>query len=220
MSEKYPKSLLPYNATDQERALEETSAQRLTVVKIPLRTLWDPKTCPEDLLPWLAWALSVDRWDQNWSAAEKRAIIEASMFIHQHKGTVAAIRRVIKPFGYTINITEWWQKAPKDKAKPHTFQIDLGIQQVGISNVIHTEIERLVEDAKPLRSHIEFSLHGETSGRIYLGAAIYSGEIITVYPYQAVKIEVAGLTYLGAALHLIDTVTVQPKSVNQRTGIG
>ncbi len=27
---------------------------------------WHPQTCPEALLPWLAWSLSVDEWDESW----------------------------------------------------------------------------------------------------------------------------------------------------------
>jgi len=44
-------SLLPPNATDTERAIEATT-ERTTDLPVPLRTLWNPDTCPADLLPW------------------------------------------------------------------------------------------------------------------------------------------------------------------------
>ena len=53
------RDLLPANATPLERALAETTA-RLSDVAVPIRDLWSPENCPTELLPWLAWALSVD----------------------------------------------------------------------------------------------------------------------------------------------------------------
>ncbi len=61
---------------------------------IPLRTLYNPDTCPVHLLPHLAWAWSVDRWDPEWPESVKRAAIKASFYIHKHKGTIGALRRV------------------------------------------------------------------------------------------------------------------------------
>ena len=52
-------SLLPHNASPQERAIEAATA-RLADVPVPLRDLWNPETCPAELLPWLAWAFGVD----------------------------------------------------------------------------------------------------------------------------------------------------------------
>ena len=45
--------------------------------------------------PWLAWALSVDTWDSNWSTEVKRAFIAESLAVHRQKCTLAAIRRVL-----------------------------------------------------------------------------------------------------------------------------
>ena len=105
-------SLLPGNACDLERQAAQALAQ-IQRVPIPLRQLWNPDTCPTPLLPYLAWSLSVDRWDGNWSDATKRAAIRASFFIHSRKGTIGALRRVVEPLGYLIEIIEWWQTAPE-----------------------------------------------------------------------------------------------------------
>ncbi|WP_232695865.1 phage tail protein I [Yersinia kristensenii] len=79
------------------------AAAEITRVPVPLRTLWDPWQCPVTLLPYLAWALSVDRWDFNWSEATKRHVIASSFFIHQHKGTISALRRAVdKPVTATL----------------------------------------------------------------------------------------------------------------------
>ncbi|SDD76307.1 phage tail protein, P2 protein I family [Pseudomonas guariconensis] len=86
--------LLPINSTALERALDGTSAEDL---KPALRTLYNPDTCPPHLLYQLAWAWSVDRWDDSWSEAVKRSVIRAAFSVHAHKGTVGALRRVVDP---------------------------------------------------------------------------------------------------------------------------
>ena len=57
--------LLPGNASELERLAAEALAQ-IERVPVPIRDLWNPDTCPVALLPYLAWAFSVDRWSQAW----------------------------------------------------------------------------------------------------------------------------------------------------------
>ena len=52
-------SILPPNVTRAERALEGATA-RLDDVPVPIRSMWNPATCPAFLLPWIAWGLSID----------------------------------------------------------------------------------------------------------------------------------------------------------------
>jgi len=92
-------NLLPPNATPQERAMELSTA-RLAELPVPLRDTWRPDACPPALLPWLAWALSVDEWDALWSEDQQRHSIRHSVHIHRHKGTVGSIRRVLAAAGY------------------------------------------------------------------------------------------------------------------------
>ncbi len=92
-------TLLPPNATDLERALEQVTA-RVGATPVPISALWDADECPAHLLPWLAWAFSVDEWDPGWSEATKRASIRDAAKIQRHKGTVWAIKRVLANAGY------------------------------------------------------------------------------------------------------------------------
>ncbi len=91
--------LLPVGSSPLEVAAAKACAE-ITRVPVPLRTLWNPATCPVNLLPYLAWALSVDRWDERWSETTKRSVITASFYVHKHKGTISALRRVVEPLGY------------------------------------------------------------------------------------------------------------------------
>lgn len=100
--------LLPVGSSPLEVAAARACAD-IENTPVPLRHLWNADTCPANLLPWLAWAFSVDRWDENWPEATKRDVIRNAWFIHAHKGTIGAVRRVVEPLGYLINVTEWWQ---------------------------------------------------------------------------------------------------------------
>ncbi|WP_225063529.1 phage tail protein I, partial [Pseudomonas aeruginosa] len=104
-------SLLPRNATELERLAAEALAQ-IERVPIPLRQLWNPTTCPVALLPYLAWAFSVDRWDSTWPERVKRQVIRDAYLVHSHKGTLSALRRVVEPVGSLTDILEWWQQTP------------------------------------------------------------------------------------------------------------
>ncbi|HCI6872017.1 TPA: phage tail protein I, partial [Klebsiella variicola subsp. variicola] len=50
--------------------MEQRAAAACAVISdlnVPLRDLWDPWKCPVKFLPYLAWAFSVDRWEETWS---------------------------------------------------------------------------------------------------------------------------------------------------------
>lgn len=202
--------LLPPNATDLERAAAEALAE-IEQVPVPLRQLWNPDTCPARLLPYLAWAFSVDRWDAAWPDTTKRDVVRSAFYIHRHKGTISALRRVVEPLGYLLEVTEWWQTRPEGQRG--TFALRVGVLDQGISDAMYRELTRLVDDAKPLTRHIAgLDLLGETRGPLYVGATTQDGHATTVYPYIASQTENTGLAHVGAGLHVIDTTTVYPST--------
>ncbi|CAI1626083.1 MAG: phage tail protein I [Serratia liquefaciens] len=171
-------SLLPSGSTPLERRAAEACAG-ISDLNTPLRDLWNPDRCPVKFLPYLAWAFSVDRWDEKWTPAEKRKAVKDAFYIHRRKGTIAAIRRVIEAMGYSMSIAEWWQVAdPRG-----TFRLTIDVNDVGITEEIVRELERLIGDARPVSRHIaQLSISTRTTGDIYIAAAINDGNIITVYP--------------------------------------
>ncbi len=64
-----------------------------------LRGLADSNRCLPELLPWLAWARSVEGFDAASSEERQRALIRQSVDIHKRKGTVAAVRDVFRALG-------------------------------------------------------------------------------------------------------------------------
>lgn len=171
-------SMLPPSASTFIRNTERVT-ERINNIPIDLRTLWDPDTCPVELLPYLAWSLSVDRWDRDWPEQIKRQAIRDSWMIHRHKGTISALRRAVEPLGYIINITEWWET----NDPPGTFRLDIGVLDNGMGEALYFELERLIADAKPASRHlIGLNIIQDVAGYAYTGVALYDGDIITVYP--------------------------------------
>ncbi|HDT5144868.1 TPA: phage tail protein I [Klebsiella michiganensis] len=163
-------------------ALEYRAAEACATISglsVPLRDLWNPEKCPLSFLPYLAWAFSVDRWDDRWSESEKRKAVMDAFYVHQHKGTVAAVRRVAEGMGYGMTLSEWWEVA--DPAG--TFRLTVDVNDIGITETLLNELDRLISDAKPVSRHIsQFSLSTRTTGTAHIGSALISGDIVTVYP--------------------------------------
>lgn len=198
-------SLLSPSASDFMRHVA-SSTQLLSEIAVNLDTLWDAERCPAQLMPYLAWALSVDRWDKRWSEQTKRQVIKAAWLVHRQKGTIAALRRVVEPFGYLIRITEWWQTG----GAPGTFRLDIGVQEAGITPETYLELERLIADAKPVSRHLlGLAIHLDSLGALPVSAGQYSGDALTVYPYFPETITTTGADVRGVAVHLSDNVSVR-----------
>lgn len=199
-------SLLPLSSSQLERAIEAAMAEK---TEIPLRTLYNPDTCPAHLLPWLAWTWSVDRWDTRWTEAVKRSAIRSAFYVHAHKGTIGALRRVVEPLGYLIEVLEWWETKPE--GVPGTFALKVGVLDTGITEEAYLELERLIDDAKPVSRHMTgLAISLETQGAINIGVAVYEGDVIDVYPPVQRDIEVTGYISVAGREHSIDTLDVYP----------
>lgn len=173
-------SLLPPSSGNWLRHTEAGTA-RLSAITVALRTLWTPTDCPVDLLPYLAWALSVDRWDKNWPAERKIAAIQKSYWLHRRKGTRAAVRRVVEDMGFSATFAEWFEAGDA----PGTFRLEVDINEVGLTPKTLSELNRLIDDAKPVSRHIsQMNIASVTLGPVSVGASSGCGEIISVYPEE------------------------------------
>jgi phage tail P2-like protein len=199
-------TLLPPNANQLEQLAAQALA-RIERVPIPIRDLVNPDRCPVDLLPYLAWAFSVDRWDSSWSEAIKRQVIKTSYYVHSRKGTIGALRRVVEPLGYLIEVLEWWQTVPE--GVPGTFAIKIGVLDTGITEEMYQELTWLIDDARPLTRHLTgLAISLETQGQLNIAACLYEGDEIDVYPPVMRDIEVTGNFGVIGREHSIDTLDV------------
>ncbi|HBR4257125.1 TPA: phage tail protein I [Klebsiella pneumoniae] len=188
-------SLLPPSSTDWLRSAEAATA-RLSAITVALRTLWTPTACPVDLLPYLAWALSVDRWDKSWPADRKVAAIQLSYWLHRRKGTRAAVRRVIEDMGFSATFAEWFDVGDE----PGTFRLEVDVNEVGLTPKTLDELNRLIGDAKPVSRHLEQLVIATSShGHAWVGIVATEGDGVTVYPADYVPDE--SLYYDASAIY-------------------
>lgn len=198
-------SLLPPSSSDFMRRVAQT-AEVLSDLAVDLNTLWNADKCPLDLLPYLAWALSVDRWDKNWSEQTKRQVIKAAWMVHRQRGTIASIRRAIEPVGYLIRVTEWFQSG----GEPGTFKLEVGVNDQGITDEVYRDLEKLIDQVKPCSRHLtSLSINLDVSGEITAAASGYMGDEINIYPYIPDVISTSGSGVIGAGIHISgDDLTV------------
>ena len=91
-------SMLPDCSLIFERVLSETNATRLpTLAELAdlVRTLWTPWDCPVSELKLLAWAWSVDVFEEWWPEPRKRRTIAESQLYHRRKTTTAGVRMAL-----------------------------------------------------------------------------------------------------------------------------
>lgn len=163
--------LLPASSTVQERAIDLTTA-RIERVPVTIRDLWSADLCPNNLLPWLAWAVSVDVWDPTWSEYQKRQAIRDSVGLHRRKGTAGALRQSLAP--YDVQVIEWWQDSPK--GIPYTFSLIAG---PGLTSQDTALVLEICNRVKNVRSQFSFRQRND-GGTFAAAACCTSGGVIAV----------------------------------------
>ena len=157
-------TVLPPHSTDFERALEQASLWVVENSAIP--RIWDTQLCPEDLLPWLAWSLSVDHWNPEWGVDQKRDAVKRSIYIHRKKGTVGAVKSAVAGFGYASEIAEWFEYG----GETHTFKIKIeGDGTLDLNNDFITQFVAVIDAVKPARSHYDMNFRYTEIGTVYAG---------------------------------------------------
>jgi len=157
-----PASLLPKNATEQEKTMEMVASVRLEAIPVPLRDLFNPALIQADLLPWLAWALNTLEWRSDFTEQQQRDAIAISIDVHNELGTRASLRRGLDSIGLTnANIIELVPKFYDGSENydgnidhsngPYLFDIELTDQS---NNYSVSDIKRAIETFSNVRSHL------------------------------------------------------------------
>lgn len=169
-------TLLPPAVTRAERAIE--AALRSGIDLSAVGTLWDPATCPADVLPFLAWGLAISHWDATWTEAQKRAAVADALPFHFRKGTRAAVQQVLARFHPLLHVVEWWEDAP-DRA-PYTFEVRAPAE-IGADFLTAETADAIIRDvaaAKPLRAHFDFVQVLEAQALLYLSGGAVTGSFL------------------------------------------
>ena len=159
-------SLLPAgNSGPAELAIEQTSA-RIEAFPDRIRPLWNSETIPAGILPWLAWALSVDEWAALWTEEQKRDVVAASIDVHRRKGTVGSIRRALiaAGLGDAELIERFGRKfydgsIAHDGSSPHDEPDHWAEYRVVLMRPLSIaqaqQARRIIEATAPLRCHLK-----------------------------------------------------------------
>lgn len=226
-------SILPAHLSELERDLEQAVA-RVADVEIPISTLWDPWQCPLEVLPYLAWALSVDQWRSNWSETVKRRVVAASLPLHRIKGTRPAVEQALEALGVVADLTEWFEADPP--REPGTFDLiawaneNLTPDVVGFLNdELYDQIATAVTNAKNARSHFTFRVGakfgpntvGLASGVSGLGALARRTTDAVQAPLEGFAVGVgAGATSRAASLARFTSDIEQAPLETSEAGMG
>jgi phage tail P2-like protein len=95
-------TVLPRNRTPWEAAVEGVSSARFPLPTQRITDVWSPDNCPVDLLPYLAWGLSVDLWDDEWPETHKREACRKALRLHRLKTTPAGIKAHVEMVGSEV----------------------------------------------------------------------------------------------------------------------
>ncbi len=146
-------SLLPANATALEHVLASLSKQ-LEDITVDYQQVQSIDDAPESFLPFLAYAWSVDNWSDRWTTEEKRHAIRNSIWVHERKGTLGAVKRALEFIGCEGTITEWYQQTPK--GTPGTFSVEV-VADKGLLHEGQLQIRSIIDATKRLSAHYDLS---------------------------------------------------------------
>ncbi|MBN8533837.1 MAG: phage tail protein I [Rhizobiales bacterium] len=200
-------SLVPSNHRHRERALAAALEPLRAIDPAAIETLWDAWRCPADFLPVLAYALSVDFWDDAWDEIQKRQTIADSPDYHRRKGTRAAVEGAAVSAGLPASITEWWQRVPQGRRGTASIHIEAPLDQVA---AIIIKVRPRLYAAKP-KSRAIFLGAGEAAGvQAAFGAAILVDEAVTVDPYAFAAEDPEGAFVAAIGIHIETLTTIEP----------
>ncbi len=195
-------TLLPPNATQLERNIEQSATATIEQLPVPIRDLWNPDTCPAHLLPWLAWALDVEQWQSDWPEATRRAAIKASWHVHNKMGTKASVRQALDALGASVTMSEWYETG----GAPHTFDLtawananlapaDKPILDQGL----YETLLEVVNETKPARSHFTFKVGARFTDGVAL-AGTMGGSCFTRREGTTARPPLAALSGIASAV--------------------
>lgn len=167
--------LLPPNASELERDIEQSMALYGDEREPLVDRLWRPEECPVDLLPWLAWGLGVRRWDATWPVDVRRGVVAGAIDQHRVRGTIGAVKAALDDIGAVYDIVE------RPGGAAHTMAIAIRNSNLLLGTTDTATIKEYVDDAKRFSTHYTLTVSsslGETD--IVAGAGVASMQIADI----------------------------------------
>ncbi|GAK06023.1 putative phage tail protein [Geomicrobium sp. JCM 19037] len=102
-----------------------------------------------DVLDHLAFTFSVDAYERSMGLETKRELISDAVFLHQTRGTPAAVERLITTLFNDGRVEEWWEYG----GEPYMFRVITNNPSANQERAL--EFIRAVNAVKNMRSHLE-----------------------------------------------------------------
>ena len=171
-------NLLPPNVTPIDVAYV-TSGGRILDIDPPVDLVWDAWHCPQKFLLYLAWALSVDQWSDDWDEMRQRQAIADSPAWHRIKGTRAAVEQAIaRGTDAPVTLTVWWQTEPKGRRG--TSMLHLAIDDPVAADAAVRRVIPLITSAKPKSRPIVVIAGAVISGEVRYAGALHTTTLTIV----------------------------------------
>lgn len=203
----FPATILPSNASAVERAIDRVFADHLESVPVDrIFNQWDPHKCPLSLLGWLAWAVSVDDWNNDWPEDVKRNVIANTIDAHRIKGTESGLNAALSALALPTRIREWTED-PQTRV-PHTFAMEVELAERGVNVKDLNEIVRVATNAKNARSQFSgVTLISRRISHLFFAAAARITTRITIAP-KRVPLMLEVPEYAAVGLHSVTWATI------------
>ncbi|ALN97535.1 phage tail protein I [Aeromonas sp. ARM81] len=197
-------SVQPDNRSALQVAIEQALDKMVADVdaKAPLPHLFDGMDTPLQFLPSLAIERGVIDWSSSDSEKSKRSTITDSLYLNSHSCTGVGLDKSLGALGY---------RATSERVRPYVFKLVVDAVDQPIDEAELNRIELRVMSYKAARDSVDIVMSRTAISPIYLGAACYQGDELTIYAYSQDVIELRGQQWHGGILHTIDTLTIQPQ---------
>lgn len=197
-------SLLPSSSSALERELAALSARLDDIDPSVISTIWDAWRIPAHLLPWLAWALSVDFWDDAWPEVTKRQVCADSPAYHRIKGTRRAVEMALAYSGRDFVLTEWFDAVPMRRHGTAAAHIETeDYSEIG---TILNRVRPLVMASKPKSRAVSLGAGPRVEGLFVISGGVLDETLTVVDPYAYTGENVEGAFVLAGGI-LIEEFT-------------
>ena len=201
-------SLLPQSEDDKLKAIDLAYEIRVARLKQELQvisTLAHPKKADEKYLPYLAHSHQVDFWSMDLTLDEKREIIDFSINLHRKKGTLFAVKEVLKRLNIDVKFYEW----DKYEGLPYHFKIDVDFLNRPVEEKDLLLIEEFVEIYKNTKSILELiNINIKTNLKEKYAMATITGEEIEVLPYTVRNLNFSQKEIYATAIKMSECITL------------
>lgn len=208
MSDRPLQTVLPSNSSLLEVGIDLAFAGLLERLDPPFPELMTAADAPFDFLPYLATDRGVSEWSPQAPEGEKRATVASAWQVKRLAGTRRALTLAVEGLEMRAQIRAWYEMTPP--GVPYSFDVIAWATQP-YTAALDERLDRRLADAKSERDVMTTRIGLSATAQTYVAAAMFCGEVTTIYPVQETLLEQSNSIYIAAALSTVETTTIYPQ---------